>query len=139
MFLEAETGIAIRSVDPYGAAAWVRIASDTAELDEDAPWRAGPGGRDWLQLWLTEWHRADIGAAVVHLLPEGLPLPVAGLCAREIIRACNAAYTPIAAWMATETAAGGVDDEDPAVMLTDAEPALCQEISRVIERAVARG
>jgi hypothetical protein len=121
------------------AAAWVRIASDTAELDEDAPWLAEPGGRDWLQLRLTEWHRADVGAAVVHLLPQQLPLPTAGLCAREIVRACNAAYAPIAGWIATETAAGGVDDEDLAALVAEAEPALRQEISRVIERAVARG
>ncbi len=121
------------------AAAWVRIASDTAELDQDAPWLADPGGRDWLQLRLTEWHRADIGAAVVHLLPQRVPLPVASLCVRDVIRACNTAYAPIAGWVATETAAGGVDDEDLAAMVAEAEPAMRQEISRVIERAVARG
>jgi hypothetical protein len=63
--------------------AWSRIACDTSELDDDAPWLRDPGGRDWLQVRLVEWHRADSGAAVVHLLQQSLPLPAAGLCVRD--------------------------------------------------------
>jgi hypothetical protein len=121
------------------AAAWVRIAADTTELDEDSPWLADPGGRDWLYLRLTEWHRADIGAAVVHLLPQGVSLPVAGLCARDIVRACNEAYGVIAWRIATAAVAGGDVDAAAAAAVSDAEPALRQEISRAIERALARG
>ena len=119
--------------------AWSRIASDTSDRDDDAPWLHDPGGRDWLQVRLVEWHRADSGAAVVHLLQQSLPLPVAGLCVRDIIRACNEAYAPIAGWIATETVAGGHDDEDLAAAVADAEPALRAAVARAIERAVARG
>ena len=119
--------------------AWSRIASDTSELDDDAPWLHDPGGRDWLQVRLVEWHRADSGAAVVHLLQQSLPLPVAGLCVRDIIRACNEAFAPIAGWIATETVAGGHDDEDLAAAVAEVEPALRAAVDRATERALARG
>ena len=49
------------------------------------------------------------------------------------------AYAPIAGWIATETVAGGHDDEDLAAAVADAEPALRAAVARAIERAVARG
>ena len=118
-------------------AAWARLAADTTALD-DAPDLDPPGGRDWLYLRLTEWHRADIGATVVHLLPQRLPLPTAGLCARDIIRACTEAYAPIAWRIATAAVAGGDVDAAAAAAVAEAEPALREEVSRAIERAVGR-
>jgi hypothetical protein len=119
--------------------AWSRIACDTSELDDDAPWLRDPGGRDWLQVRLVEWRRADSGAAVVHLLQQSLPLPAAGLCVRDIIRAANEAYAPIAGRAATAAAAGDDVDVVVAEAVAAAEPALRAAVERAIERAVARG
>lgn len=74
---------------------------------------------------------------MVALLQRELPLPAAGLAVRDVIRACNSEYAPIAMQAATAAAAG--EDVDVEVAIAEAEPFLRERISLAVERAVARG
>lgn len=115
---------------------WAALAADTSAL-RGAPPLDQPGGRDWLQVRLMEAFRAGIGAEVSEILERTLPLPVAGLCVRDIVRACNAEYTPIGMRIAAAAATGEQFDVTAAV--TEELPYLRERIELAIERAVARG
>lgn len=117
--------------------AWSRIAADTSAVD-GAAWLHDDGGADWAAVLLTERFRAGIGAAVVQILERGLPLTAAGLCVREVIRACNEAYTPLAGRVATAAAAGGDPAAVAAAEAAESEPVLRQAISLAVERALRR-
>jgi hypothetical protein len=106
---------------------WAALAADTSAL-RDSPPLDQPGGRDWAALLLVERFRVGIGAAVVGILQQSLPLTVAGLCVRDVLTAGNAAYAP---------AAG--EQFDVAAAVTEELPYLRERIERAIERAVARG
>ena len=84
---------------------------------------------------LVERNRAGIGAAVVEILQRELPLTVAGLCVRDIIRACNEAYAVIAMRAAAAAAAG---EQFDVAAVGEAEPFLRERISRAAERARRR-
>ena len=116
-------------------AAWSALAADTSALG-DAPPLDQPGGRDWAAVLLVERNRAGIGAAVVEILQRELPLTVAGLCVRDIIRACNEAYAVIATRAAAAAAAG--EQFEVAAAVAETEPFLRERISRAAERARRR-
>ena len=102
-----------------------------------------PGGRGWLQIRLVEEFRGRLVIVVVNTLepPDAsLPLTVAALCVRDIIRACNEAFAPIAGWVATAAAAGeDVVFEVATAAIAEAKPALLQQVSLAVERVLARG
>ncbi len=116
--------------------AWSYVASDTVALRDPLPLDQA-GARDWAAVLLTERFRAGIGGAVLVILERTLSLPVAGLCVRDVIRACNEAYAPIAGLVADAAAAG--ETFDVAAAVAEAEPFLRQRISLAIERSVRRG
>lgn len=118
-------------------AAWSALAADTSAVD-GAAWLHDDGGADWAAVLLTERHRAGIGAAVVAILQRELPLTAAGLAVREIIRGCNAEFGPLALRVATAAAAGGDPAAVAAAEAAETEPALRQQVSLAVERAVRR-
>jgi len=102
-----------------------------------------PGGRDWLQIRLVEEFRGGLVIVVVNTLESpdaSLPLTVAVLCVRDIIRACNEAFAPIAVRVATAAAAGeDVVFKVATAAIEEAKRSLLQQVSLAIERAMARG
>jgi L-alanine-DL-glutamate epimerase-like enolase superfamily enzyme len=110
------------------AAAWAAVARSEAvncyPLLRDATWSMEDGGEDYGAGLATERFRAVIGLAVLDILGEHLPRPVAAAAWRDVVRTCNSAYGMLA-WRLAKSAVMGLSAEE---VVAAAETAVVEAI-----------
>ena len=115
---------------------WTCLAVNRPTLRHAQQHPDQPGARD-LAVVLTERFHAMNDDMVPLTLQQTLPLPTAGHCVRDILRACNEAYAVVAGRVVA--AVRGDVFEVARAAVVEAKPPLRQKISLAVESAVRRG